>query len=270
MITGCTRWFHELLAAVLFGGGVLFAGLGPSMAAPAPSPQEDKEAVAKPIKAKKVVAPNKDLLRALHVVDSAAVDPGRLMLVNARVLHRSGQAASPIELEALRPDTAFQGTMKLDEALFSGWARQRGLHLRGENWLQDLPRIVQAHTAGRLAQEVAWFDGVRSAGQVYDFYKKLQRARLPGNAFLLQVGWGTGWDGKTLGSRLKTDPRFMDGILRSPRDGGFGLSRGRRQPGDPFPKTRRVAMQVHRSQDGRVEERPVSPLGWTLVELQEQ
>ena len=192
------------------------------------------------------------------------------MLVNARVFHRSGQAASPIELEAVRPDALFRLTLKLDEALFTDWARKRGLHLRGADWLRQLPGTVQAHTKERLSQEVKWFTGVKGAKRVVTFYRQLQGARLPGQAFLLQLGWGTGWGDKTFGSHLQADRNFMEGILQSPRDGGYGLARGRRQAGDTFPKSRRVAMQVQRSRDGRIYEVPASPLGWALVEMKER
>ncbi|MGQ9716760.1 MAG: type III-A CRISPR-associated RAMP protein Csm5, partial [Anaerolineae bacterium] len=67
--------------------------------------------------------PNHDLLRALHVGDSEPVGADRLIVINARVLHRSGQMASPIALEAVAPDTVFRLTVKLDTALFSEWAR---------------------------------------------------------------------------------------------------------------------------------------------------
>jgi CRISPR-associated protein Csm5 len=214
--------------------------------------------------------PNQDLLRALHVGDSDPLGPDRLMLVNARVLHRSGQAASPIEMEAIRPDTVFRLTLKLDEALFSEWARQRDLHLRGGDWLRQLAAVVQAHTADRLAREADWFTGVDGAQRILGFYQQLRQVKLPGGAFLLQLGWGTGWEDKTLGSRLQADRSFIEGILASSREGGFGLARGRRRPGDPFPKSRRVVVQVQRGHADQIDERPISPLGWVLVEMQQR
>ena len=210
--------------------------------------------------------PNHDLLRALHVADSAPVGPERLILINARVLHRSGKMASPIELEAIAPDTAFHFTLKLDLALFSGWAQRHRLEMRGENWLQALPAIVNRHTAQRLKEERAWFEDVPGAERVRDFYRQLG---IPKQGFLLQVGWGTGWDDKTFGSRLQADSAFLEGILRPPKQGGYGIARGRRQPGDPFPTSRRVVVQVRRAADGRAVERPAAPMGWVWVEIAE-
>jgi len=211
--------------------------------------------------------PNHDLLRALQVGDSALLGADRLMLVNARVVHRGGRATAPIEMEAILPDTAFRLTCKLDEALFTEWARRRGLNLRGAEWLRRLPTIVQAHSAHRLAQEAKWFAEARGANRVAEFYRKLQHASLPQDGFLLQLGWGTGWDGKTFGSRLRADTSFMEGILRSRREGGYGIARGQRRPGDPFPRSRRVLVRLERAHDGQVLEEPVSPLGWALIEM---
>jgi len=212
--------------------------------------------------------PNHDLLRALHVEDSKPVGADALVLINARVLHRNGRMASPIELEAIAPDTVFHLTFKLDLTLFSEWARQRNFVLRGREWLERLPDVVRAHTRQRIADEIAWFQKVPGAETILDFYRRLQKAIPPGNRLLLQVGWGTGWDDKTLGSRLRADPRFMEEILRPRRQGGYDLARGRRRRGDPFPKSRRVAVQITRTQDNRMIERPVAPLGWLLVEIE--
>ncbi|MGC9084134.1 MAG: type III-A CRISPR-associated RAMP protein Csm5 [Anaerolineae bacterium] len=210
--------------------------------------------------------PNHDLLRALHVADSAPVGPERLILINARVLHRSGKMASPIELEAVAPETVFRFTVKLDEALFSEWAQRHRLRMRGEDWLRALPAIVNRHTAQRLKEERAWFNGVPGAERILEFYRGLGA---PTRGFLLQVGWGTGWDDKTFGSRLRADPNFLEGILRPPKQGGYGIARGQRRPGDPFPKSRRVVVSVQRAPDGRTLEQPVAPLGWMWVELEE-
>ncbi len=212
--------------------------------------------------------PNHDLLRALHVSDSAPVDQGNLILVNARVLHRSGKPASPIEMEALKPDTVFALTLKVDSALFSHWAgRDR---LRGGELLHHLAEVVQQHTAQRIETELGWFKGVKGAKAIFDFYRQLPRSGLPSNTCLLQVGWGTGWDDKTLGSHLRADEDFMEGILRPSRQGGYGIARGKRRRGDPFPKSRRVLVQVRRRRsDGHIVERPVSPLGWILLEMKE-
>ena len=47
----------------------------------------------------------------------------------------------------------------------------------------------------------------------------------------------------------------------------YSLARGRRKPGDPFPKSRRVAVTFAQSANGQRTESPAFPLGWVLVEM---
>lgn len=201
--------------------------------------------------------PNHDLLRALHVSDNNPVEQTRLILVNARVITSGGKLGSPIELEALQPDTAFALTLKVDRALFTQWAQRAGLPQQAQNWLQQLPQIVQSHSADLIRREIAWFGKINGAGAVLGLYQRLGQAKLGSRQCLLAVGWGTGWTSKTFGSRLQADQAFMERIIQD-----YKLARGRRQPNDPFPKSRRVVMGFR---DGQ--EYPASPLGWVLMEL---
>lgn len=202
--------------------------------------------------------PNHDLLRALQVGDSATVAADRLMIVNARVLTRGGNLGSPIELEALRPDTQFELTLKIDQALFSTWAQKAELPRTGRNWLTELAQTVQAHSAARIRSEMEWFGQIREAAQIHGLYQRLERVKPGGQQCLIQLGWGTGWEDKTFGSRLQVDSQFMERIIRD-----YRLARGRRQIGDRFPKSRRVAAGFRGG-----EEYPATPLGWALMEME--
>lgn len=209
--------------------------------------------------------PNHDLLRALQVSDSQPLDPEQLIILNARVLTRGGNLAAPIEMEAIRPDTEIKMTLKLDLALFSEWARRGGLNLRGREWLAQLPQVVQTHSQDHAKRELAWFKEIRGATAIAQFYGQLASARLSSSRFLVALGWGTGWEDKTFGSRLQANDRFMERIISD-----YRLARGKRRSGDPFPKSRRVTVGVRRDQQGRAVETPAIPLGWCLVEMKER
>lgn len=209
--------------------------------------------------------PNHDVLRALHVSDSAPVDPDRLLILNARVMNRRGGLAAPIEMEAIATDTQFHLTLKVDDALFSEWARHNGLRLNGANPLTNLSRAVQNHSLALASQERTWFADINNAKQVAGFYQQIVNARLPARRFLISLGWGTGWASKTFGPHLQQHPDFMERIVRD-----FRLARGRRRPGDPFPKSRRVVVRISRDRQGRPVETPAAPLGWCLVEMKER
>lgn len=210
-------------------------------------------------------APNYDLLRALQVSDSAPVGPDSLLLVNARVLSRSGKLGSPIELEAVKPGVTFELTIKVDEALFSDWAQRHRLKLQGAALLHQLPKAVRIYTGERLKAERAWFEAIQNGKDLAAYYRELLRslaaAQKAGNACLIQVGWGGGWESKTFGSRLQEDPQFMTRLIGR-------LRRGRAKPDTPFPSSRRALVQIRRGPDGRPLEVPRAPLGWLRLEFQ--
>ena len=208
--------------------------------------------------------PNHDLLRALQVGDSLPLGADCLRLINATVLNRAGQLASiPVEMEAVRANTRFEATLKLDMALFSAWARQQDLRLEGEAWLRSLPAIGRAYAAARFQQEAAWFDGMHSAARLLAFYQQLANTTLQSNQFLLQLGWGTGWDAKTIGEPLRADSRLMAYVIDK-----HPTARKRWQAGQPFPKSRKTVVAAGKSPSGQRSEVPVAPLGWLLVELE--
>ena len=201
-------------------------------------------------------------LRALHVGDSAPANVDRLQILNVSVINSQGKSGAPVEMEAVAPDTLFHLTLKVDDALFSDWAVHNRLRLKGRELLTKLPDAVQSHSLALARRELAWFKEIPSARQVASFYQQVVDARLDSRSFLLSLGWGTGWASKTFGPLLQEQPELMEGILRR-----FPLARGRRQTNDPFPQSRRVAVQMSRDRQGRSREFPVTPLGWCLVEM---
>ncbi len=206
--------------------------------------------------------PNRDLLRALQVSDSAPVSVDSLILINVSVLNRGGSLGSPIEAEAVRPNTQFELTLKIDQQLYSEWAKKHELHLRTPTLLEQLPQVVNAHAEKRIEKELAWLQKIPSAQRAASFYQRLLNTKVEGNRFLTQIGWGSGWGGKTFGTHLQDDRKFMEGLIKN-----YRLARGQRNPGDPFPKSRRLAMMISESPDGKHLETPASPLGWVLVEM---
>jgi len=209
--------------------------------------------------------PNHDLLRALHVADSASVGKDCLLVLNAQVVTR-GNLGAPVELEAVQPDTAFHLTMKVDRALFNQWATDNRFSLGGNSaWLEQIPQLIQQHTAQRVNDELAWYQNRRGAEQTAGFYRQLADTRLPDNICLLQVGWGTGWGDKTYGSHLQQDERFMEYLISR-----YRMAKGKRQQGDAFPKSRRSTVRVIRDRSGRTEQQPAVSLGWMLLEMKER
>jgi CRISPR-associated protein Csm5 len=198
--------------------------------------------------------PNHDLLRALHVADSDPLVPGKsLSIENAQVL-TGGKPGSPIEVEALRPEIRLRSSIKLDLSLFTPQA-ERKLHLGDRHgWLENLMGVCRARVTPILVAEQKWFAQHCPGAPIVGFYAQLHElvSDMRDERCLLQVGWGGGWLNKTVGSRL--DDRQREDVIRR-----YRLARGRRQRGDPFPKSRRVVLNV--------QGRPVAPLGWLLIEM---
>ncbi len=209
--------------------------------------------------------PNHDLLRALHVADSAPAGKDKLLIINVQVVTR-GSLAAPVELEAIQPDTPFHLSLKIDSALFNQWAKKNRLKLGGNSaWLEQLPQLIQRHTADRVKAELDWFNNRPGAEQAAGFYQQLLNARLAANNCLLQVGWGTGWGDKTFGSRIQQDERFMAYLIDN-----YNLAKGEHKIGDIFPKSRRTTVRVVKDKSGRIHQRPSVPLGWVLMEMKER
>jgi CRISPR-associated protein Csm5 len=206
-----------------------------------------------------------DFLRALHVSDSKPLPPSCLLLLNVRVINpgTSTKPASdiPVELEAIRPDTTFETSLKLDLALFSQWAQRYGLHLSGREWLTDLPRIANTHARDQIVREAKWFRHLPGGNRVAEFYERLEQTPLDGQRFFLRLGWGTGWENKTFGSRLQADEDFMNYIVSY-----YRMKKGNGEMGDAFPASRRASVRVK----GEAGEEIGAPLGWVLVEMQER
>jgi CRISPR-associated protein Csm5 len=208
--------------------------------------------------------PNHDLLRALHVSD--LFGPGEagegLLIVNAQVLTRKN-AESPIELEALPGDVAFRGSITIDETLFSSIA-EPVLHFSNRrHWLDNLTARLQAHSKARIAELLEWFEAADQAyASVAKFYRRLHEIPLGASQALVQLGWGSGWDGKTFWTHLQTDPLLFEQLVKDFNMHKAGRDSPPRKPGDEFPRSKRAAMVIRQ---GKAQ--AVAPFGWVLVEI---
>ncbi len=210
--------------------------------------------------------PNLDLMRAVHVADLFGPQQagGSLMLVNAQVLTKKS-AGSPIELEAIPGDVTFTGSLTVDETLFSSQAEPI-LHFGSRrHWLDEMLKRTQAHSLARIQELADWFEHAEGTGAIAAFYRDLARAGLDSNQALVQVGWGTGWDGKTFWTHLQKDKRCFEQIIQQFRLHKAGHNSPPRREGDPFPRSKRAIMRI---KDGVA--RPAAPLGWALLILEKQ
>jgi CRISPR-associated protein Csm5 len=206
--------------------------------------------------------PNHDWLRALHVEDSRPLEPdGHLALRTVRVYPTETRDSSGlnVDVEAVEPGTVFQTAITVDEYGFQGEAaRQLGWRSK-RAWLGQLVTLGKEYARERLLTEVAFFQEHGGPQDALGFYaalvKQLVEGELADDEFLLQVGWGTGWESKTLGSGLlRQDDLAFERLLDQ-----YRMTKERnRRVGDSFPKSRTLVL---RGGD------PAYPLGWVRVRL---
>ena len=200
-------------------------------------------------------SPNYDLLRAVQVSDSEPGERKHLQLLNVQVL-KGQESESPIELEAVRHGVTFTATLTLDGFLRKhasgnlGWKKDQLL------WLNNIPLVVNRFSSVRIGDEKQRWQNVQP--HLWSFYETLERTPFDPHAeFLLQLGWGGGWDSKTFGAILTHQPRVFATIVK--KYGKKIIRQGEYKPGS-FPKSRRVVVNA----GGQ----PVRPLGWIKVRME--
>lgn len=222
--------------------------------------KRDSRYAAQPLE-KKVLSgpkgtPNDDLLRAIQVSDSTPAEKTNLQLLNVQVT--TGKSfGSPIELEAIPRNVEFTATLTLDGFLLSKSARRElGWEDDQRTWLRNIAQVANLFTQNRLIREQERWKNVD--GPIRSFYDSFKRERIDErNEFFLQLGWGGGWDSKTLGPLLSENDALFSQIIS--KYGSFLIRKGTHQVGDRFPKTRRVVVR---------DDRPISPLGWVHVKME--
>jgi len=206
--------------------------------------------------------PNHDWLRALHVEDSRPLTTeGNLALRTIRV-YPTATDDSPglnVDAEVVEKGAVFQSAITVDEYSLEGWVANR-LGWRGKRrWIERLPRLAKAYARQRLSVEAAYLNkhgGPVATRRFYDALINEIWSTLGENEMILQLGWGAGWESKTLGSGLlRQDNRAFERLLRT-----YRMTKERdRRPDDPFPKSRHLVL------NGRGQ--PAEPLGWVKIRL---
>ncbi|HID09262.1 TPA: type III-A CRISPR-associated RAMP protein Csm5, partial [Candidatus Micrarchaeota archaeon] len=205
-------------------------------------------------------SPHHDLMRALRISDSRPQETAALAVYQVRVWTKRGSAV-PISVEAIKPGTVFQMEASIDESLFSEWAGQaRGFPFEHRSWLEDIGRSAIERAAERLEREFAYWKEAGRKDLPYSLLKRINELKnQSGNGFPLQLGFGTGWEGTTIGAPLKGDPDWPRVYHDYPM--GINPRTKRRTPPEKFPASRRVVVNA--------QGHPSAPLGWVWVNWKE-
>ena len=214
--------------------------------------------------------PNRDLLRALHVSDTMPVDSDTLEIglawtvtldPNDRLVQKIDRGREFKNfVQHIQTGQRLTFTLKIDEILFREQEKTRlDFNPLQEKVLRDIAEVCRSATDALMRSEQDFFDyyHLPEIANIYDKLIGLNKT-LPEGAFLLQIGWGTGYRANTVASLYTEDEEppidWMD--LRE----RFKLGESRSQRGyydeREFPKTRRI---LYRGQN------PIAPLGWIKI-----
>jgi CRISPR type III-A-associated RAMP protein Csm5 len=285
-----------LLRGMILADGDLFSEVDDTVIALANDPNPRKrnrasdEAQAKVFVKSGVAAsryPNYDVNRTLGVRDSVPFQPGSSEIIAVGILSLQEDDSLALKqrhgvevkvfLEALRPQTHWQMDLSRDLRFLAGLGQAGELGLDETRlrtplvWLTEVCR----HTSFDLIEQEFKFykqhGDLRLAKWFQDQYKKLREDPA---LFVLPLGWGSGYDAKTITDALteetierifaqEPDPR-RPGAVRPVYPYLKGLGRPGNRPDsewlgiDDSPKSRKVALLPDGTQ---------TPVGWVMVRL---
>ncbi len=215
--------------------------------------------------------PNHDLFRALHVSDTAPLESDALEIGTAWTvtLNSDDQLVQKIDrgrpyknfVQQIRAEQRLTFTLKTDELLFREAEKNR-LDFKDfqEQSLRTIAEACSSLASDILATELEFFD-IYDLDEIAQLYMKLEDLNndLENDAFLLQIGWGTGYHANTItGVFANNFNPHQEMWMKLRKRFQLGESRSRRGQYDKreFPKTRRV---LYRGRN------PISTLGWVKI-----
>lgn len=206
---------------------------------------------------------NLDVFRALRVGDSTPLADA-LFLAPLRIQKQSRQGGPDFDVlnvEAIQEGSQFQANIHLDEYMLGPEPeKERGLNYAAKGTvLRQFAAACKARGEQLLREEMA-FARERKLDSLVRFYDGLIKdaQALGPTSFMLQLGWGAGWNSKTYGSRLRADAPQFAAIVNE-----YKLQPQRKSlfaEGDLFPATRKLVLK------GDI---PMFPLGWVRVDVEE-
>ncbi len=235
---------------------------------------------------------NYDFMRALHIGDSLIPCDAGALSDQEHLVHLGVHCLPPVLkkvqvytaksgklkprpkstpwVEALAKGAICAGNWSLDTYLLKDKTGELGFAEKKAGLLEDIPSHVKNFTHGLIEREINFYKvyglqkNIDAVQTIVDFYQKLLEANedLKSNEFLLQMSWGTGWYGKTVGLMLDTQADVKAAVREKYK---LGKPRGKDEKGRPlwtgiFPETRRLVVR---------NDKPVEPLGWVKITLLE-
>lgn len=156
---------------------------------------------------------NHDFLKGLMVVDSpfGASDltlhltkvytMGKNKLLSVKLTQRDNpRSEMQIYAEFLKEKSSAELKIKIDDFLFTSPIMEKlNIDKNRKQVLLHLAKIARAYAKEKIEEELNFFSGQDKLNVVTQFYKNLLKKLeiLDEHSFILNLGWGTGWNFKT-------------------------------------------------------------------------
>lgn len=215
--------------------------------------------------------PNLDVFRALQVSDTEAIIGQSLEIGTAWTitLNKNDQLVQKINngreykifVQQFQVKQQLTFTLKIDEQLFREQEKRRlNFNSQQQEMLTDIAEVCRTEVGVHMQDEQEFYD-YYNFPNIPDVYDRLihENDRLPEGAFILQIGWGTGYNANTITSSFTQSEDAPEELWLDLRKRfKLGESRSRRGQFDEreFPKTRRI---LYWGQN------PTAPLGWVKI-----
>ena len=174
--------------------------------------------------------PNRDLFRALQVSDTAPLESDTLEIGMAWTvtLNQNGQLVQKIDggreyknfVQQIQSKQRLTFTLKIDDLLFRDREKARlGFSELQEKSLHDIAEVCRSATNELMKGEQDFFSRY-SLSEIANRYDELIRINntVPEGAFLLQIGWGTGYHANTVTSLFTDDEEAPDALWMDVRE----------------------------------------------------
>ena len=214
--------------------------------------------------------PNHDLLRTLQVSDTEPLGSDTLAIETAWTvtLNQNNELVQKIEgnteyknyVEVIQGVKSLTFTLKIDDLLFRNREKDRlNFNQLQEKTLREIADVCGHETHLLMQDEKDFFDN-RNISEIANLYDKFiaLNSSLTDGAFMLQIGWGTGYRANTVTESFTVGEEAPIDLMALRERYRLGASRSRRGHYDEreFPKTRRI---LYRG------ENPIAPIGWVKI-----
>ncbi|HSV72138.1 MAG TPA: type III-A CRISPR-associated RAMP protein Csm5 [Chthonomonadales bacterium] len=201
--------------------------------------------------------PNHDVMRALRVGDSSAVaGQGQLRrreaVVLATRLGSSDEEALRQWLEVVTAGAEVSVRVTLDNHLFGDQCERKLGFGRWKSDIENWPAACRRFSAALLERQAAMLERLGEAGADWCRARKAEVERDTAGC-LLSVGWGVGWEGKTVGMLMRDD-EYAD------VKAAYTLAKGKRNPEHYLEGVFPATCWGQRTSNG------VRPFGWVRLQ----